>query len=53
MVADGVPVVSLDHPEALVRALSTVGFAAVRDHGVPETDLAAMRRLLVLSLIHI
>ena len=47
MVADGVPVVSLDHPEALVRALATVGFAAVRDHGVPEADLAAMRRLLV------
>ena len=47
MVDDGVPVVSLDHPEALVRALATVGFAAVRDHGVPETDLAAMRRLLV------
>ena len=47
MVTDGVPVVSLDHPEALVRALSTVGFAAVRNHGVPKTDLAAMRRLLV------
>ena len=45
--ADSVPVVSLGHSDALVRALSTTGFAAVRDHGVPDSDLVAMRRLLV------
>ena len=46
-VADSIPVVSLGHSDALVRALSTTGFAAVRGHGVPDADLAAMRRLLV------
>ena len=45
--AESVPVVSLGHSDALVRALSTTGFAAVRDHGVPDADLVAMRRLLV------
>ncbi len=43
----GVPVADLADGAGLVGALSTVGFVAVRGHGVPVADLAAMRRLLV------
>mgnify|MGYP001169170606 CR=1 FL=1 len=43
----GVPVVGSEEADGLVEALSGVGFAAVRDHHVPDADLAAMRRLLV------
>jgi isopenicillin N synthase-like dioxygenase len=43
----GVPVVDLGDTTALVSALSTVGFVAVRGHGVPDADLSAMRGLLV------
>ena len=43
----GVPVVDLDDDAGIVTALSDIGFVAVRGHGVPLQDLAAMRRLLV------
>ena len=42
----GVPVVDLDDSHGLVAALATVGFVAVRGHGVPADELNAMRRLL-------
>ena len=43
----GVPVVELCDRDDLLEALSTVGFAAVSGHDVPDADLRAMRRLLV------
>ena len=45
--SQGVPVLGSEESKGLVEALSGVGLAAVRDHHVPEADLAAMRRLLV------
>ena len=44
---EGVPVVDLDDDAGIATALSDVGFVAVRGHGVPLQELAAMRRLLV------
>ena len=45
--APDVPVVDLVDGPGVVAALSTVGFVALREHGVPEADLSAMRQLLV------
>ena len=45
--APDVPVVDLVDGPGVIAALSTVGFVALREHGVPEADLAAMRQLLV------
>jgi len=47
LASHGIPVVGSEESDGLVEALSGVGFAAVRGHHVPESDLAAMRRLLV------
>ena len=47
MTTTGLPVVDLDDPRGLIDVLSTVGFVAVRGHGVPDGDLEAMRLLLV------
>ncbi len=45
--APDVPVVDLVDGSGVANALSTVGFVAVREHGVPEACLLAMRELLV------
>ena len=45
--APGVPIVDLVDGPGVVAALSTVGFVALREHGVSEADLSAMRQLLV------
>ncbi|MEE3353527.1 MAG: 2OG-Fe(II) oxygenase family protein [Actinomycetota bacterium] len=47
MTTAGVPVVHLGDAHGLVEALATIGFVAVRRHGVPDRDLEAMQRLLV------
>ena len=45
--APGVPLVDLVDGPGVVAALSTVGFVALREHGVSGADLSAMRQLLV------
>ncbi len=45
--APGVPVVDLSDGAGVFAALSTIGFVALRDHGVPKDDLVSMRKLLV------
>ena len=45
--APDVPVVDWGDGPGVIAALSTVGFVALREHGVPEADLSAMRQLLV------
>ncbi len=45
--APDVPVVDLVDGSGVVASLSTVGFVALREHGVAEADLSAMRELLV------